>query len=66
MSSFDEWFKRAAGDKPYPFQIRFASEPGLLSLLSHSRRSRGEGVSVDMRIALCLHRGQEVLCMRVI
>lgn len=31
MPSFDEWFKRATGNKPYPFQVSFACEPGLLS-----------------------------------
>lgn len=30
MPSFDEWFKRATGNKSYPFQVRFAYEPELL------------------------------------
>ena len=26
MSSFDEWFKRATGNDPFPYQRRFAEE----------------------------------------
>ncbi len=31
MPRFDEWFKRATEHTPYPVQVRFACEPGLLS-----------------------------------
>lgn len=26
MSSFDEWFRRATGNSPFPYQWRFAEE----------------------------------------
>ncbi len=39
---FEVWFKKATGHDPYPFQIRFACEPELLS--SPSPRLRGESV----------------------
>jgi hypothetical protein len=52
MSSFDEWFKRATGHKPYPFKVRFACEPKLLSNPSPSGRGQGEGPSVDVPTGL--------------
>ena len=55
MSSFDEWFKRATGHKPYPFQVRFAREPGLLSNPSPFApfgRGQGEGLLVDVPTGL--------------
>lgn len=33
VSQFAEWFKRATGNEPYPFQTRFACEPTLPELV---------------------------------
>jgi len=37
MSSFDEWFQRATGNDPFPYQRRFATEgeiPELVDVLT--------------------------------
>lgn len=67
MSSFDEWFKRATGNDPYPFQVRFACEPGLLSTPSPSGRGQGEGLLMDVptglgKTAVALDVQSTVLC----
>lgn len=31
--SFGSWFATATGNKPYPFQVRFANEPNLPELV---------------------------------
>jgi Lhr-like helicase len=33
MSSFDEWFKRATGHDPFPYQRRFAEEGEISKLV---------------------------------
>lgn len=60
MPSFDEWFQRATGHKPYPFQVRFACEPELLSNPSPAPagRGQGEGLLVDVPTGLGLARGR--------
>jgi hypothetical protein len=36
MSSFDEWFKRATGNDPFPYQRRFAGEGEVRQLIDMS------------------------------
>lgn len=33
MSSFDEWFQRATGNDPFPYQRRFAEAKEILQLI---------------------------------
>jgi CRISPR-associated endonuclease/helicase Cas3 len=34
MSSFDEWFKHATGNDPFPYQRRFAAEGEIPQLVN--------------------------------
>ena len=45
---FADWFKQGTGHEPYPFQVRFARDPGLLSNPSPAGRGQGEGLLVDL------------------
>lgn len=40
---FKEWFRKATGHEPYPFQVRFACGPAFFQLPSPSGRGEGEG-----------------------
>jgi len=52
MPSFDNWFKGATGNDSFPYQRRFACDPGLLSNPSPSGRGQGEGLLVDVPTGL--------------
>ena len=52
MSSFDEWFKRATGNDPFPYQRRFAEE-GEIPLLVNVPTGLG-------KTALAVLNGREV------
>lgn len=42
---FKHWFRQATGHEPYPFQIRFAFDQGLLPYRSHLQgEDKGEGI----------------------
>lgn len=47
-NGFEDWFQQATGHAPYPFQVRFACDPELLS--SPSPRLRGEGATDAPRL----------------
>jgi hypothetical protein len=40
MPSFDEWFKRATGNYPFPYQRRFATEGEILDLVTMPAKRR--------------------------
>jgi hypothetical protein len=50
---FTDWFKRATGHEPYPFQIRFAHGDSLRNAVPVAgHMGRGEGLLMDVPTCL--------------
>ena len=53
MPGFDEWFKRATGNDPFPYQRRFAEEGEIPKLVDVPTGMGKTAMALDLQSLLC-------------